>query len=280
MKQRQQLKLKNVMIGIIVLGLVTTVLTFETGRALTPVERSASYILFPIQKGVYSVGSAIGKQWEALKQLHTLEGDNAKLKKEVNQLTYKNRLLQQEKKELERLRQLYQLDQRYADYPKTGARVIGKDPGNWYNIFIIDKGSNNGLEIDMAVLAGNGLVGKVIDVWPNYAKVMAIIDDRSGVSAKILRTSDLCTVSGNKEMADNGNVLLEHVAQDVQLMIGDEIITSHLGKAYPPDIMIGTVTEIINDPNHLTKKAVITPVADFKHLEEVLVVVGKGKSHD
>ena len=106
-----------------------------------------------------------------LTHINDLDEMNTDLEAEVNQLRYENKLLELDKLELERLRELYALDKRYADYPKTGARVIGKDPGSWYEVFIIDKGTNDGIRVNMVVMAGNGLVGRIIETDPNFSKV-------------------------------------------------------------------------------------------------------------
>mgnify|MGYP000367500868 CR=1 FL=1 len=82
-------------------------------------------------------------------------------------------------------------------YKKIAARVIAKDSGNWFQVFRIDKGADDGIQEDMNVMAGGGLVGIVTDVGANYATVRAIIDDDSNVSGMSLRTGDTCNVSGN-----------------------------------------------------------------------------------
>ncbi len=184
----------------------------------------------------------------------------------------KNEILEQSKDELERLRVLYELDQRYADYPKTGARVIGKDPGNWYSVFVIDKGSDEGIEVDMVVISGAGLVGRVIEVGPVHAKVRSIIDDTSSVSATINRTNDLCTVKGELTLFDEGVISVDYIPDEVNLIVGDEISTSHLGEVYPPGILIGEITMVDEAPNKMSQRAYLRPVVDFKHLEEVLVI--------
>lgn len=266
-------KVKNIIIVLGVLALIMSFLTWGNG-SVGFFGRVVSFVLTPIQKISYEISSRFGNAWDGIQDVKELEEKNEKLQKEIDTLRYENKLLQQEKNELDRLRQLYQFDKRFADYPKTGARVIGKNPGNWYETFIIDKGARDGLKVDMVVTAGNGLVGKIIQVREMDATVISLIDELSGISAKILRTSDLCTVSGSKKLGQNGEALIEQIAEDTHLIIGDEIVTSHLGKIYPPGILIGTVKDIHVNPNKLSKTAVLAPAVDFKHLEEVLVIIG------
>ncbi len=272
MKRQSRFTTRSVITTIVIISLVSMVLTWETRQTTSPVEQSISYVIIPFQKGVTYFGDWVKERVEFLANIGELDEMNTDLEAEVNQLRYENKLLELDKLELERLRELYELDKRYADYPKTGARVIGKDPGNWYEVFIIDKGSNDGISVNMVVMAGNGLVGRIIETEPTFSKVRSIIDDTSSVSSKILRTSDLCTVSGDKKLGDDGLCLIEYIEETVNLVEGDEIVTSHLGDIYPPGILIGVVKSIETNPNKLTKTAVLEPVVDFKHLEEVLVI--------
>ncbi|MBN2221572.1 MAG: rod shape-determining protein MreC [Vallitaleaceae bacterium] len=272
MKRHSRITTKTVLIIISVVCLLSMVLTFETRTRTSYIEQSVTSVIIPFQKGVTYFGDWIRARVEFLTNINELDKINEDLLTEVSQLRYENKLLESDKLELERLRELFELDKRYADFPKTGARVIGKDPGSWYDVFIIDKGSDDQIEVNMVVMAGNGLVGRIIEVAPNYAKVRSIIDDTSSVSGKILRTSDLCTVSGEKKLGDDGLCLVEYIENDSNIVVGDEIVTSHLGKIYPPGILIGTIRTIENNPDKLTKTAVLEPVVDFKHLEEVLVI--------
>lgn len=272
MKRQTRFSTRHIVIAIIFVCSLSMVLTWETRVTTSPIEQSITYVIIPFQKGITYFGDWLRNGIDFAKNIQELERLNSELTTEVNQLRYENKLLALDKLELERLRSLYDLDKRYADYPKIGARVIGKDPGNWYEVFIIDKGTDDGITVNMVVMAGNGLVGRIIEVGPNYSKVRSIIDDSSSVSGKVLRTSDICAVSGDKQMGDEGYCLVEYIQDDANLIEGDEIVTSHLGEIYPPGILVGTIKSIEADPNKLSKTAILEPVVDFKHLEEVLVI--------
>ena len=134
-----------------------------------------------LQKGINYAGTWISDKADNLKNLNDVMEENEQLKGQVEELTNELNTIKLEQYELENLRELLALDQQYSDYKKTGANVIGKDPGNWFSVFTIDKGSKDGIEVDMNVIAGNGLVGIVIDVGPHYAKVRSVIDDSAKV---------------------------------------------------------------------------------------------------
>ena len=169
------------------------------------------------------------------------------------------------------------LDQKYPSYDKVAANVIGKDGGNWFTNFTIDKGSNDGIEVDMNVIAGSGLVGIVTDVGPNYAKVSAIINDTIKVSGMVTTTSDNLIVNGSLQNM-NENMVIEFSNlndKDNKVAIGDPVVTSYVSNRYQQGILIGYISTLTMDSNNLTKSGTITPAVDFEHIEEVLVILNK-----
>ena len=142
--------------------------------------------------------------------------------------------------------------------------MIGKDAGNWFGTFTIDKGSKDGIEVNMNVLAGSGLVGIVTDVGPTWAKVRSIIDDSSNISAMAISTSDTCIVSGDMALMGTGQIAFSQMENnDNVVAVGDQIVTSYI---------IGSVSEVNVDSNNLTRSGYITPAVDFKNIQEVLVI--------
>ena len=165
------------------------------------------------------------------------------------------------------------LKNEYSEYDTVGANVISKGSGNWYSRFTIDKGTNDGIKVDCNVMAGAGLVGIVTKVGPNWANVRSIIDDDSNVSAMVSTTSDTCIIAGNLELIDQGTLSLVKLMDDNDhVHVGDKVVTSNISEKYLPGILIGYISELNNDANNLTKSGQLTPVVDFRHLQEVLVI--------
>ena len=192
-KHNWTIKSKHVLAAM-VLGCVGLMIFAAAAKfPIEPVRNTAGYIIVPFQKGINKVGAVLDDATAGFQNKQALVKENKKLQKQVDQLTTENSNLQEEKYELDRLQDLYKLDQTYAEYPKVGARVIGKDSGNWFSTFTIDKGSNDGIKVDQNVLAGSGLVGIVTQTGPTWATVRAIIDDSSNVSGMALSTSDKCS---------------------------------------------------------------------------------------
>ena len=247
--------------------------TFATKISVSPVKNIVGYIITPMQKGINKVGSWLGDKNFEFKTLKEVQKENDSLLAQIDDLKVENSQLLQERYELDRLRQLYELDEKYSGYEKVAARVIAKDTGNWFSTFTIDKGEKNGIAVDMNVIAGSGLVGIVVETGDNWAKVRSIIDDSSNVSSMVLSTQDLCIVKGNLELMSENTIEFEKlVDSDNNVAVGEQVVTSNVSGKYLEGILIGYITEINEDSNHLTKSGYISPAVDFEHLSEVLII--------
>ncbi len=249
------------------------ILTFTTDIVVKPLSIVSGYVLVPFQEGISEVGMWFTKRSDELKQLRDVMAENEALQAKIDELSIENSNLLQDKYELTKLRELYELDEKYEEYEKVGARVIGKDPGNWFSVFLIDKGSSDGIEVNMNVMAGSGLVGIVTQVGTNWASVRTVIDDASNVSAMVLSTSDRLVVTGDLQLMESGVIRFAQLKdEDDSVVKGDQIVTSNISDKFLPGITIGYINEINTDSNNLTKSGTIAPIVDFDHLDVVLVV--------
>lgn len=256
---------------IVCTGLI--ILTFSTNFLSAPISAIGGFVVVPLQEGISKAGSWLSTRSEELVEIRSLLKENEELKAQVDELTMENIRLQQDRYELTNLRELYDLDAQYEDYDKVGARIIAKDTGNWFHSFTIDKGYNDGLAIDMNVMAGSGLVGRIIAVGPNWSKVLSIIADNSNTSGMVLSTSDNLIVTGDLELYADGVISFEKLVDSADRVVeGDKIVTANVSDKYLPGILIGYISAINVDANNLTKSGLITPAVDFEHLEEVLVI--------
>ncbi|WP_455946510.1 rod shape-determining protein MreC [Eubacterium ramulus] len=240
-----------------------------------PVSAAAGAVLAPMQKGVNQLGSGLTNLREHLRTKKSLEKENEELRTQLADAQENLNQVQLNQEELDNLKSLYDMDQNYADYDKIAANVIGKDAGNWFSVFLIDRGSNDGITVGMNVLADGGLAGIVIQVGPNYAKVRSIIDDNSNVSARNLSTSDLCVVSGSlKTMNESSLIDFDDLRdKEDQAKVGDQIVTSNISDMFLEGIPIGYITDIKTDSNNLTKSGHIATLVDFEHLDDVFVIL-------
>lgn len=276
-KPQFTLPTKYILLGMTVLCVTVMFLSFTFNLSGGPLNAVAGYVFVPMQKGINAVGGWMSEKADNLKNLNDVMQKNEELQAQVDELTAELNTIKLEQYDLDNYRALLELDDKYPSYKKVAANVIGKDSGNWFNTFIIDKGSKDGIEKDMNVIAGSGLVGIVTDVAPNYAKVKSIIDDTSSVSGMYLATSDNCIIRGNLQMMnENQEIELSDLKDtDDQVQAGDQIVTSYISDKYLQGILIGYIKDVSVDSNNLTKSGTITPVVDFEHIQEVLVILDK-----
>lgn len=239
-----------------------------------PLNAIAGYVFVPMQKGINSAGSYLSGKTNDFKTLGVVLKENKELKQQVDELTEQLNHIKLDQYELDNYRELLELDDKYSEYDKVAANVIAMDGTNWFSIFTIDKGTKQGIEKGMNVIAGNGLVGIVTEAGPNFAKVRSIIDDSSNVSSMILTTKDNFNVSGSL-MTMNKDQLLpfsELRDEENKVNVGDPVVTSYVSDQYQEGILIGYINTVEPNPNNLTKSGTITPVVDFQHLREVLII--------
>ena len=264
---------RYILLGLSAFCVLMMLLSSFSDKVGGPFKALANVTVIPLQQGINQIGGWMGDMKDNFSTLKQLQAENEKLQEQVDALTTENNYLQEESYEYERLQELYKLDQNYADYEKTAAHVIGKDSGNWFSSFTIDKGSRDGIAVDMNVLAGSGLVGIVTEVGPTWARVRSIIDDANNVSGMVLSTSDTCIVSGDLSLMNTGQISFDQMENnDNAVAVGDQIVTSYISDKYLQGILIGSISEINVDSNNLTRSGYITPAVDFRNIQEVLVI--------
>ena len=249
------------------------VATLASGVTSAPLKEAAGLIIVPFEKSIASIGQWMTDVQDSFREKEDLIQQNEELQTTVDTLTEQNNVLLQDQAELARLEQLYELDEEYTDYPKVAARIISKDPGNWYDTFMINRGSNDGIRVDNNVIAGKGLVGIVTEVGSNWATVRSIIDDSSNVSAMTVSTDDICVVEGDLELIDEGKLRFSQLYdREDKVSVGERIVTSNISDKYVEGLFIGYVSEIELDTNNLTKTGTHDTPDDLKHLKDEIEI--------
>ncbi|MBQ4518242.1 MAG: rod shape-determining protein MreC [Clostridia bacterium] len=230
-------------------------------------------ILSPVQKFFSGIGNGVGGFFNFVGDMKDFQQENLELKDQVDELSRQVRELEGYKEENERLRSLLELKSNSQDQDMVGASVIAKDPGNWFYTFTVDKGSNDGILVDDAVVSGQGLVGRVMEVGHNWSKVITIIDADSSVGASINRTQSLAIVDGDLSLADSDQCMMNFITNDSStVVVGDTVVTSGLGGVYPAGLLIGTVSEIKSDSMGYSQHAIIETAVDFERIREVMIL--------
>ena len=262
----------RVLIVIICICAALAAMSYMTDRLVTPLREAVSQVVIPLQRGMNAIGIGAVQNEERLRTIDELTAKNEELNKKITELEEENRILKEDTKDLADLRKLYDTDQLYTSYEKTGATIIGGSSQNWNSSFTIDKGSKDGIKEDMNVIADEGLVGIISEVHNNYSIVTTIIGDNSYVSAMDEASGDVCSVRGDLALMDTGKIHVERFKENAEVNEGDRIITSNISTKYLPGILVGYAYDVKPDGNALTKSGQVTPAVDFEHLQKVLVI--------
>lgn len=202
-----------------------------------------------------------------------LRDENKELKRKVDALSSENSRYRELLATHERLKELLQFKDA-INRPALAAQVIGRDPTGWFKSIVIDKGERAGLRLNMPVVNASGVVGKIVSVSPNYAKVLLIIDPNSAVDCLIQRSRDRGIAKGvSTEICK-----LDYVVQSSDVAIRDMVVTSGLGGVFPKGLPVGKITEVKEVPGELFKNIRLRPAVDFSKLEEVMVILKENKS--
>lgn len=273
-RKKKRLSSKYILLALTAVCVLSIMVSMVLGLSGGPLSSAAGYVFVPMQTGINNVGAWILDKTNDFQTLGKVLEENKQLQAEVDDLTSQLNAVKLEQYELDNYRELLELDDKYAEYDKVAANVIAMDGTNWFSTFTIDKGTKDGIQTGMNVLAGSGLVGIVTDVGANFAKVRSIIDDSSNVSAMVLTTKDNFNVEGSLQSMNQEQVLpfSELRDEDDAVAVGDPVVTSYVSSQYQEGILIGYIASVETNANNLTKSGTITPVADFRHLREVLVI--------
>ena len=191
--------------------------SFTWGATNNIVQSTLGTVIAPLQTGLNSIGTWVSSLVEDSRTVSELQEENEALQLEVDTLRSQISSMENNLSELDDLRELLALKESYPNYSMVGARIISSDASNWYDTFTIDKGTNDGIQVDMNVIADNGLVGIVIETGFNHSIVRSITDDSSSVSAMDAISEDHCIVNGSLEEKDTGLLNVELIRSDAQI---------------------------------------------------------------
>ena len=269
--------LSLIIVIIAIIGLIALMVYTETGKEKAwIVENALGRILTPVQKGLYSVSSYVYNLFVGIGQRSSMKDEYEELKVRVAQLEKELYRLEELEKQNERLKDLAMFVDDNREIVVTGANVVAKNPGSWFNNITIDKGTKHGVAVNMAVVTNQGLVGRVIEVADNWSKVRTIVDGKSAVSGIIQRNRDNGLLKGSNTLgSEDGMCEMIYLPEDSNVAPGDKVLTSGLGEIFPKGIYIGEVIEVFKDKRALYKTAIVKPGVDFQRLEEVLVITNK-----
>lgn len=263
-------------IGILIVVLISLfcIIFFSArGRFRAPIlNQAVSVVVTPFQSAISWVGSQLNYVTSNIWEIATVHQQNKMLRNEVEQLRIQNLHASEYDAENQRLRALLGYKQSATQFNLVAARVIGRESATWSSVIEINRGTRDGVDVDMAVVTEKGLVGHVIEAGPTSSKVELILDPRSSVGTLVQRADS--RVAGIVE-GDMDNPTMPHmvnIPKTADVDEGDVIVTSGFGGVYPKGLMVGTVSEMRNDEGGLLKIAILEPAVDFQRLEDVMVI--------
>lgn len=260
-------------LGGIITAIILILLIFLSNignEKLSFFESFANNVVSPVQNLFISLKNKASGNNKYFSNIDNLIKENEELKQKNSELEEQVRELEIVKADNETMQEYMNLTQKYAEYKTIPAYVINKDISNLSSNIIINAGSDDGVQINMTVIADKGLVGHVISVTKKTAKVQVIIDAASTVSCSISTTEQSLICKGT---LDNDQVLrASMIPTDAELIQGDSVSTSGIGGIYRKGIYIGTIKEIITTSNIIDRYAIVEPAVDFSKLNNVLVI--------
>jgi rod shape-determining protein MreC len=253
-----------------VLGLAVQVKRTSDAETTRLIRIWAVGTVTPLERGLVWFQNNTGNIFHNYVYLRGVRAENRELKEQINQLRLDQVRISQDAEQAQRLQALLAFKEQYISRT-VAAQVIGSSGTDLSHSIYIDKGTSDGIRPDMAVITADGIVGKVLRVFPSTALVLLINDQSSGVGA-ILEKSRL---QGVLHGTPSGEVALERVMSDEQVPAGETVLTSGGDQIFPKGLPVGTVAKVAGADTGLFLNIKIKPAASLGRLEEVLVVLAK-----
>lgn len=235
-------------------------------------------IVAPVQRGITAVFRPVRNFFSSVAELGSLRSKNDDLEAEVAQLQSEIAQAKALIEENQSLREIQALRESYTSMESVAAEVIAKAPGNYKWAVVIDKGLDDGVRPDMAVLNQKGLVGKIITADDHQSTVLLIIDPRGAAAARVEDRRDTGRINGN---GAGENLSLQLIGPNAEVQDGDRVVTAgYDGSIFPPRIPIGVVTRVSGDERVLERDIEVDPFVDFTALDFVVVLLESGPQEE
>jgi len=258
--------------------LLTLVVTYALSRLVPEVDlfatpgKGVANVMTYIQHGFSSAVDTVVQYLYTLKLRTALELEYNVVKQENEQLVYRAMLADELQRKLEVYENLYNEISVNESMNPLVARVIGREAGNYFSGFTINKGSNDGVQDLMAVTMGGALVGYTYNVSATKSNVIAIIDSTASIAGLIASSRDQGTVRGTLGIDGQPMCRMYYLPEEHLPRPGDQVVTSGVGMSFPKGIPIGVVRESTRGMESNKQYIVVQPLADFQHIEYVIVL--------
>ena len=236
-------------------------------------ENAATNLVMPIQNGLTYLKNKIGGNSTFFTDINNLKEENEELSQRNSELEQSLRELENIRSENETLKEYLGLTEKYGEYSTVPAYIINKDISNYSKTIVINVGTDDGIKENMTVIADQGLVGHVISVTSDTAKVRTIVDTSSSVSCLLSTTDESIVCKGTLE--EESALKAMYIPDDDGIIQGDSVETSGLGGIYPKGIHVGSIKRVVNTQNATDRYAIVETAVDFDKLDTVLVITNQ-----
>ena len=271
MYKNKKAEIAGIVITIIILILIVVLSNVDSGTSF--IENAASKLVMPVQNGLTYLKNKISGNSTFFTDINNLKQENEELSQRKSELEQSLRELESIKSENETLKEYLGLTEKYGEYKTVPAYIINKDISNYSKTVVINVGSDDGIKENMTVIADQGLVGHVISVTSDMAKVRTIVDTSSSVSCLLSTTDESIVCKGTLE--EDSALRAMYIPDDDGIIQGDSVETSGLGGIYPKGIHVGSIKRVVNTQNAMDRYAIVETAVDFDKLDTVLVITNQ-----
>ena len=271
MYKNKKAEIAGIVITIVILILI--VIFSNTDSEISFLDNAASKLVMPVQNGLTYLKNKISGNSTFFTDINNLKQENEELSKRNSELEQSLSELESIKSENETLKEYLGLTEKYGEYSTVPAYIINKDISNYSKTVVINVGSDDGIKENMTVIADQGLVGHVISVTSDTAKVRTIVDTSSSVSCLLSTTDESIVCKGTLE--EDSALRAMYIPDDDGIIQGDSVETSGLGGIYPKGIHVGSIKRVVNTQNATDRYAIVETAVDFEKLDTVLVITNQ-----
>lgn len=271
MYKNKKAEIAGIVITIIILILIVIFSNVDSETSF--LENVASKLVMPVQNGLTYLKNKVNGNSTFFTDINNLKQENEELSQKNSELEQSLRELESIKSENETLKEYLGLTEKYGEYSTVPAYIINKDISNYSKTIVINVGADDGIKENMTVIADQGLVGHVISVTSDTAKVRTIVDTSSSVSCLLSTTDESIVCKGTLE--EESALKAMYIPDDDGVIQGDSVETSGLGGIYPKGIHVGSIKRVVNTQNATDRYAIVETAVDFDKLDTVLVITNQ-----
>lgn len=256
-----------------VLAVVLLGVSLSLGGAANPVSSALGFLTTPLRNGLSSVAGWIEDRYNYAFRYDELVAENEQLRLRIAELEETARVAQDTVEENERLRDVLGLEPRLREFEKVSAMVTARGATNWASTLTLSKGASHGVAAGNCVMDQYGnLVGVVDQVAYNWCTVITVIDSDLEMGGVVARTDSAAILEGDLTLMGQGKLKLIYLPENIQLLSGDQVLTSGMGGVYPSGLVVGTIDEIRTEPSGMGRYAVISPATRLEELRQVFII--------